>query len=396
MTLGPAGATISTMSYTFVVRPAEHESFVRCRRQWDFSAWVRQNYVPATPPRVFDFDKAIHDALAVYYFPAMDDWNRAIVRPLALQGFRRSMEQDRALYERFAPLTPEQEARWEEHVEVGQGLLTRYLAWAATVDMFDSIFADEEFWAPIPDPENPGAAMATPDGRIIRYMGRIDQLISNQDNEDWVVDHRVVRGDWAQPHELLLDPVGLANVWGFGDAYLQLHISGTIYNELLLDPGRGTGPSAEELEAIEERDRRDMTGVRRVSIRGTPLTPEEKAGIVVADETAIVHQEGNDEFRRTYVRRSRASIEAIAAQLGEQTLLMRDPDIPIYAHPSELNCPRCQYLGPCLATNQGDDVDQILATEYRRRDEEEFEEERLRWSAARKGRRAAYGGEFKH
>ncbi|MGH9038502.1 MAG: hypothetical protein ACRD0O_22320, partial [Acidimicrobiia bacterium] len=102
------------MSYTFVVRPAEHEAFLRCRRQWDFGAWVRQNYVPATPPRVFDFDKAIHDALAVYYFPAMDDWNRGIVRPLALQGFRRAMEQDRALHERFAPLTPEQEAEWEE------------------------------------------------------------------------------------------------------------------------------------------------------------------------------------------------------------------------------------------------------------------------------------------
>lgn len=30
------------MSYTFVVRPAEREAFVRCRRQWDFGAWVRR------------------------------------------------------------------------------------------------------------------------------------------------------------------------------------------------------------------------------------------------------------------------------------------------------------------------------------------------------------------
>jgi hypothetical protein len=194
---------------------------------------------------------------------------------------------------------------------------------------------------------------------------------------------------------MLLDPVGLANVWGFGIAYLQLHISGTIYNELRLDAGRSTGPSADELEAIEERDRRDMTGVRRVSIRGTPLTPEERAGIALSDETSIVHQEGNDEFRRTYVRRSRISVEAIAAQLGVQTVQMRDPDIPIYPHPSERNCPPCRYLSPCLAANRGDDPGEILAAEYRLRTEEEFEEERLRWSAARKGTRAAYGGAFK-
>jgi len=36
----------------------------------------------------------------------MDDWDRAIVRPLALKGFLRSLEEDRARYEKSAPLTP--------------------------------------------------------------------------------------------------------------------------------------------------------------------------------------------------------------------------------------------------------------------------------------------------
>ena len=75
------------MTWAYVLRPREMATFRRCRRAWDFGARIRRNYVPATAHRVFDFDKAIHDALAVYYFPAMDDWDRAIVRPLAVKGF---------------------------------------------------------------------------------------------------------------------------------------------------------------------------------------------------------------------------------------------------------------------------------------------------------------------
>ena len=77
------------MDWTLVLRPGEMAAFRACRRAWDLGARMRQNYVPNVAPQVFDFDKAIHAGLAVYYFPAMDDWNRSIVRPLALKGFHR-------------------------------------------------------------------------------------------------------------------------------------------------------------------------------------------------------------------------------------------------------------------------------------------------------------------
>ena len=48
--------------------------------------------------RVFDFDRAIHDALAVYYFPGMWEWNREIVLPLAIDGFLKSMQKQRDRY----------------------------------------------------------------------------------------------------------------------------------------------------------------------------------------------------------------------------------------------------------------------------------------------------------
>ena len=79
--------------------------------------------------------------LAVYYFPAMDDWNRAIVRPLTLKGFERSMRETRASHEKWAPLTPEQEKTFEDNLVLGQAMLNNYFVWAAALDDFDSVFA---------------------------------------------------------------------------------------------------------------------------------------------------------------------------------------------------------------------------------------------------------------
>jgi hypothetical protein len=45
---------------------------------------------------MFDFGEAMHDALDVYYFPGMWEWNRAIVRPLAVAGFEKAMRRQRA------------------------------------------------------------------------------------------------------------------------------------------------------------------------------------------------------------------------------------------------------------------------------------------------------------
>jgi hypothetical protein len=64
------------VSVNYVTRPRENRLFRRCRRAWDLSARERQDYELIEPPQVFDFGEAIHDALDVYYFPGMWEWNR--------------------------------------------------------------------------------------------------------------------------------------------------------------------------------------------------------------------------------------------------------------------------------------------------------------------------------
>jgi hypothetical protein len=77
------------------VTEAERASFLRCRRQWDFQAGMRQNLEPRHRPTAPDLDRAVRDALAVYYFPGMWDWDRRVRLPLVGQELDRGPEEGR-------------------------------------------------------------------------------------------------------------------------------------------------------------------------------------------------------------------------------------------------------------------------------------------------------------
>jgi hypothetical protein len=411
------------MTWAYVLRPREMAAYRRCRRAWDLGARIRQDYVPALPERVFDFDRALHDGLAVYYFPAMDDWDRAIVRPLAVKGFLRAMREDLAHYEAVAELTEEQGRAWDEACALGESMLEGYFAWAGPLDTFASIFSDQEYWAPVPDPANPGSDLASAQGHEIRYLGRVDQLFSDHNDEYWIADHRIVGNRWGDDHQLLLDLDGVTDIWATEMTYPQLRIAGTVYNELRID----INPAGNPDDAADERfdaarsdppwmdaDGRTMWEARHVHTRRSPLSPEIPEGDLVetdplevlmmgGDDPAsagapdpradrIVRRETGEWFRRTYIRRSRASIRAVGLKVAAEAAEVADPSLPVYPNPSPATCAACSFRAPCLAMNEGTDPGPVLAAAYRRRTPEEGEEERLRWSIGRAQTRASTSG----
>jgi hypothetical protein len=377
-------------------------TFRRCRRAWNFGARIRQNYVPALPQRVFDFDKAIHDALAVYYFPAMDDWDRAIVRPLAIKGFLRSLEEDRARFEQTAQLTPEQEEEWDQALERGEAMLTGYFAWAAPLDTFASIFSDQEYWAPIPDPAHPGSDLVNAAGREIRYLGRVDQLFSDVNDEYWIADHRIVGNEWEDNDQLLLDLEGMAALWATEQTYPQLRIAGTVYNELRVD----AEPGSLGVEAADGFDAhvtgRTMRRARHIHTRRSPLSPEPPDPLeailspqLSAEGQAVDYidsRETGEWFRRTHVRRGRTSVRNVGLLVAAEAMLVAMPQLPIYPTPSPENCCTCVFQAPCIAMNAGTDPAPVLEASFRKRTEEEGEEERLRWSVGRAQTRTSMSG----
>jgi hypothetical protein len=78
------------------------------------------------------------------------------------------MHEQRSNYEKRRPLAAEQQRQFVAHLALGERMLQHFFAWAAQLDDFASIFADHEFWAPIPDPDNPGHELVSPGSRNVR------------------------------------------------------------------------------------------------------------------------------------------------------------------------------------------------------------------------------------
>jgi hypothetical protein len=330
-----------------IIRPWERALFKRCRRAWDLGARERQNYEPIKPMQVFDFDEAIHDALDVYYFPGMWDWGRAIVRPLAMEAFCKSMRRQRARYAEHADLSEAQEQEWNEHVDLGKTMLERYFTWAQEADRFTPVQVAAQFDVAIPDPQRPDDGLVTPEGRGISYRARIDMVVMDEHELYWLVEHRIAGSSWDEIDRLLLDEQSLSRSWSWELGFLAT-IEGTIHNELRKDVPDGHAAPADAIDVQ-----------------------------VLQGPSGLIKQQSNAFFRRTQIPRSKTEFEHHRMQAALEVLDMTDPAVRLYPNPSRENCSSCAYQPPCMAMNYGHDASAILESSYRKRTAEDFEPGRL-------------------
>ncbi|MGH8994310.1 MAG: hypothetical protein ACRDYV_03665 [Acidimicrobiia bacterium] len=323
----------------WILRPWERDLFTGCRRAWDLGARERQNWEPAAPSRPFSPGDALRDAMAVYYFPGMWSWSRAIVRPLATAGFVKAMVRQRDAYETAHGLSPEQERDYETTLAAGQALLEDYYDWAPEQDgQLTPLSVEALFDVPVIDPRQPDLGLLTPAGQGVDYRVRVDLAMVDNAGRNWVMDHRLVVGPWREVDLLLLDEQLLNRTWAWEHHFLA-HARGTIHNELRLE-----GP----FEADPDPSTRKR--IRQVA------TPR---------------------FRRSTIRRGRPEIDSVGERLAAQVMQMSQPDVVCYPNPSARRCPPCDYRAPCLALQQGQDPGDVLALDYRKRTTPDFEPGRL-------------------
>jgi hypothetical protein len=316
---------------TWVIDAADRKLFKRCRRAWDFHSRTRQNYEPIAPLPPFDLDRAIRDALAIYYFPGMWQWSRAIVQPLARKAFAKSVRQQR---QRQKALTPEQERDWKDQVASGEEMLERYFQWAPTADRFSPVRVETEFLVNIPDPRNPDQDLVTFDGKAVQYRGRIDLLVIDEAKKYWLLTHRVGRG-WSDLEQLFLHEQGVSFCWAWESFFLGMKIEGTLYNEL-------------RLELPAARRQRPSSPIARATDREFGM-------------------ECNEWFRRARIPRSPTELQNLRRQIALEAMEMIAPDLRIYPNPSDENCSSCGYRPPCIAMNEGAEVGLILEQSFRKR-----------------------------
>ena len=378
---GVDGPTLADMAYRFT--PADRRAFKRCRRQWDFGARERQNLEPARPAAVADLDLAVRDALAVYYFPGMWDWQRTVVLPLVLQGFARSMGR--------------QPGAGAGDLAAGEGLLRRYFDWAPGVDRFAPIQVECAFQVNLPDPAGGDRELVLADGRPIRYQGRVDLLAGDEHDRYWVAAHRVVER-FGPAEELVLDEELVAACWAMERMYPGMRIAGTVHNELRrasLPVGVDQPPpKAAPSRALPWRRSRHQRGIpqHEASGGGRSLPYARRAARAAragpADAGAVASQE-HGEFRRTRIPRARAELEAMGARLAAEALEMTDPGLRPYPSPAPEHCGGCPFVAPCLAAERGGDVQAVLEAGFRDRGPERAEPGRLGAATWGTGRGAA-------
>ena len=360
------------MAWAYVIRSSDRKMFKCCRRAWDLGSRSRQNYEPVQPTQAFDFDKAMHEALALYYFPGMWEWNREVVIPMVLEGFIRSMQEQRDRCLKRRALSAEEEQAWNEHLEIGESILVHYSEWAPATDRFEPIRVAPDFEVNIPDPTLPGQDLVAPGSTPvvpIRYRGRFDALAMDGHDAYWIIEHRIGEA-FADLDLLLLDEQSVAACWAWQIFCPGMRIAGVIYNEL-----RKAVPVRLGATALPARSVLTQQGALK---RRTP--PAQLRGLyrkAVQEPEKRIEQQGNEFFRRTQIARSQNELESAGRQIALEVFEIADPQLRLYPNPVWENCSRCDYRQPCKAMYEGTDAAAILATSYRKRSDDEFEPGRL-------------------
>jgi hypothetical protein len=78
--------------------------------------------------------------------------------------------------------------------------------------------------------------------------------------------------------------------------------------------------------------------------------------------------------------------------MATDAILVRGPDVEIYPDPSPEKCAACLFVTPCRMLDEGLDIADHMAVNFRERTDEEFNEEGLRYSPRRQAFRASLGG----
>ena len=200
---------------SFRIDAADRAWFKRCRRAWDLGARARQGYEPTPPPagRGGSLTDAFRDALDVYYFPGMWQWDRSIVLPLVHEAFERRRPPD---------------------AELGHRLLERYAKWAPAQDAFEPVRVAADIEVNVPDPLLSDRDLSTEDGDPLVYMVHVDAAVfAAADERPWLLTHRF--GPFRDPAYLALDEEPLTMCWAWGQHTLDWRVAGVAINEVRLE-----------------------------------------------------------------------------------------------------------------------------------------------------------------
>jgi hypothetical protein len=341
-----------------VIRTSDRATFKRCRRQWDWSSYQRQNLRPIVTPKPLHFGIAWHEAMAVYYDP--DFWHLPVedkIESAIARFLKVTAEQKQYFLDVKADLPYDLEEDFNGRVELGVGMLKNYAKWSPLRDKFRPVRVEQEFEVPI---MFEGKQLLCPcHGWPVFYRGRLDGIVQDEFNFYWILEHKTASQLNSTDH-LDLDEQCGSYAWAMKS--LGITVKGVIYNEAVKNV-----PSPPQ-ELLRPRQGRNFSVNKNQSTTyemylDTLLKNNEDVSLYT-DMLEYLRVEGPQFFRRTQVHRNTHELQSLGEQIALEALDMLDPNLRIYPNPSRFTCSWCRFREPCVMKNEGSDYEFILKELY--------------------------------
>lgn len=408
------------------IHSSDRSNFRRCRRYWDWSSPSRTNLTVRADIHGINmpmfFGTGIHYALEQYYQPGLkrdpveafktwwdiqwrgghvtEDWLDKVhdlkPKPVAWNGeveadsgpitaeYTRGGMVEPTLYQvrGLEDILPDPDHElWDEHKDLGIGMMTYYKEYADRKDDFEVLVSEHGFSVPIWDFDN-GTILKRVDLREdspnygneleVHARGRMDMIKQKPNGKISLQDHKTA-GRWGEEELLKLetDEQCTHYLWAaeIEATYYGLPHAGIPLEELTYNVLRKAYPKppTELKNGMFSVDRQNESTTYEIlqswiakNLPGIPLSESQQNYVDylrdIGDEAFII---------RKPVRRNRHQLKNSGYRLYLETLDMLDPSLRIYPNLSNsFKCLNCAFRPPCIASEDGGDWEQLIKDNY--------------------------------
>jgi hypothetical protein len=388
------------------IHASDRGTFKKCRRKWDWSSPMRNNLQPKVEMQGIYFPtwfgSGVHYALAQYYNPVLKrdpvetfnwwwdlqmyggevvgDQQLDLVYDRKPQHTGAYLETEdnpiykvRGLYELLPSYNDEE---FEEHKDLGIGMLIFYKEYAEEHDNFVVICEEHTFSVPVTD--DSGNVLRTidiRDGREkeVHIRGTQDAIIQEQEYGKFgILEHKTAaRIDEDYHRKLEKDEqcttymyAGEREAREFGLEYERIFF--VLYNALRKTYPKPPTPTKNGLFSINRQMESTTSRMLHEYIARNSLEVVVESDEKLQAYVDYVERQGDRQFiERNYVHRNRAEIESCGERIFAEVSDMLDPNLRIYPNPTgEYSCLNCIFRAPCIARDDGSDWKVLLEDQF--------------------------------
>lgn len=355
------------MSKVAIIRTSDSMQFLGCRRRWNWSSHLRENFGPIQAGDPLWLGAGFHYALEDYHGAQKYGDVATALRAFAI-----------AYKEKYPKAVPDD---WRELLRLGIAMAEYYPIWLTERDplktfVFEGI-PQLEANIKIPIPFEILEPYASKDQMIriraawdeIWYSMQFDRVIIDENDYVWIVEYKTAKR--METNHFQNDAQITRYVWGAKVVYGK-PVAGVIYQQHRKDLPKPPRELVNGTFSVAQNQLTTHRLYRKALIDKygeVKLAP--KANIQYLNSLTKSESADSDAFiRRDRVYRNNKSDTSIACQILMQVVDMLDPELKIYPNPTRMCANYCPFMSPCVSYDDGSDWEHELALGFVKRPEE--------------------------